>query len=79
VSITAPTSDPTYTTNISALTLGGTAADDVSVTKVAWVNSAGSSGTATGTTSSAPSSDDRHAFLSDHGKAKKARKYRAYG
>src|SRR5207247_5085435 len=33
------------------LTLGGTASDDVGVAQVTWVNSAGASGTATGTTS----------------------------
>src|SRR5207237_1325757 len=42
---------PTYTASSSALTLGGTAADAVGVTQVAWANSRGGSGTATGTTS----------------------------
>src|SRR5207253_2695390 len=49
--ITAPTSNPTYTTSSSLLTLGGTAADNVGVTQVTWVNNRGGSGTATGTTS----------------------------
>ena len=49
--ITAPTSNPTYTTSSSFLTLGGTAADNVGVTQVTWVNNRGGSGTATGTTS----------------------------
>src|SRR2546422_562474 len=51
VSITAPSSLPTYTTSTSSLTLGGTAADNVGVTLVTWANSLGGSGTATGTTS----------------------------
>src|SRR5213076_287740 len=38
VSITTPASGPTYTTNSSPLTLGGTAADTVGVTRVTWVN-----------------------------------------
>src|SRR5207247_1046428 len=51
VAITAPTAGPTYSTSGSPLTLPGTAADKVGVTQVAWVNSAGGSGAATGTTS----------------------------
>jgi hypothetical protein len=50
VSITAPTSDPTFTTSTSTLALSGTATDDTSVTTVSWVNDRGGSGTATGTT-----------------------------
>ena len=51
VAITSPTSSSIYSTTSSSLTLGGTAADNVGVTQVTWVNSAGGSGTATGTTS----------------------------
>src|SRR5437870_771108 len=51
VSISAPTSNPTFSTSTTPLTLGGTASDNVGVTQVTWVNSAGGSGTATGTTS----------------------------
>src|SRR5207302_1262464 len=51
VAITAPTSNPTFSTSTTPLTLGGTASDNVGVTQVTWVNSAGGSGTATGTTS----------------------------
>src|SRR5439155_1056504 len=51
VAITSPTSTSTYSTTSSPLTLGGTAADNVGVTQVTWVNSAGGRGTATGTTS----------------------------
>jgi hypothetical protein len=51
VSITAPTSMATYTTTTTPLTLAGAAADNVGVTQVSWVNSAGGSGTASGTTS----------------------------
>ncbi|PYM70781.1 MAG: hypothetical protein DME03_20605, partial [Candidatus Rokuibacteriota bacterium] len=49
--ITSPTSNPTYTTSSSPLTLGGTAADNVGVSQVTWANNRGGSGTATGTTS----------------------------
>jgi hypothetical protein len=51
VAITTPTSGPTYTTNTSPLTLGGTAADNVGVTQVSWASDRGGSGTASGTTS----------------------------
>lgn len=52
ISITSPTSDSTYSTNKSAIDLGGTADDDGGVTCVTWSNAAtGASGTATGTTS----------------------------
>ncbi len=51
VTITTPTANPTFATSGSPLTLGGTAADDIGVTQVAWANSRGGSGTATGTTS----------------------------
>src|SRR3989454_4554834 len=51
VAITSPTSNPTYSTSSSSLTLGGTASDNVGVTQVTWANSVGGSGTATGTTS----------------------------
>ena len=51
VAITSPTSSSIYSTTSSSLTLGGTAADNVGVTQVTWVNSAGGSGTATGSTS----------------------------
>src|SRR5213593_3111302 len=51
VTITAPTSSPTFTTNTSPLTIGGSASDNVGVTQVTWSNSRGGSGTATGTTS----------------------------
>jgi len=39
------------TTSAAALTLSGTAADNIGVTQVAWTNSRGGSGTASGTTS----------------------------
>src|SRR5206468_1661422 len=51
VTITAPTSGATYTTGNPAMTLGGTASDNVGVTQVTWTNSRGGNGTATGTTS----------------------------
>src|SRR5213078_4104445 len=51
VAITTPTTNPTYSTSSSSLTLGGTASDNVGVTQVTWTNSRGGSGTATGTTS----------------------------
>ena len=51
VTITTPTSGATYTANITPLTIGGPASDNVGVTQVTWTNSRGGSGTATGTTS----------------------------
>jgi hypothetical protein len=51
VAITSPTSASTYSTSSSSLSLAGTAADNVGVTSVTWVNDRGGSGTASGTTS----------------------------
>jgi Bacterial Ig domain/Bacterial Ig-like domain len=51
VTITSPTSNGTYTTTRTSLTLGGTASDNIGVTQVRWANSRGGSGTASGTTS----------------------------
>ncbi len=51
VTITAPTSATTLSTALASVALGGTASDAVGVTQVTWTNSAGGSGTATGTTS----------------------------
>lgn len=50
VTITSPTSSATYETGDESINLGGTASDNVAVTSVTWSNSAGGSGTATGTT-----------------------------
>ena len=50
IAIASPTADATYETAISTITLGGTSSDDVAVDRVTWSNSAGGSGTATGTT-----------------------------
>ena len=47
IAITDPTSDATYATNLTALTIGGTATDDVDVISVDWVSDQGSSGAAT--------------------------------
>ncbi len=50
ISITAPTSEPDYTTGASSLaTLAGTASDNEAVTEVTWSNNRGGSGTAIGT------------------------------
>jgi fibronectin type 3 domain-containing protein len=51
VSITAPTSDSTYTANSSPINVSGDASDDVDISQVTWVNDRGGSGTASGTTS----------------------------
>ena len=51
VTITSPTSSANLSTTLPAVTLGGTASDNVGVTQVTWTNSAGGGGTATGTTS----------------------------
>lgn len=49
--VTSPTSSTTYTSSTTPQLFGGTAADNVGVTSVSWTNSAGGSGTASGTTS----------------------------
>jgi len=49
ISITAPTSGSTFSTNAELLGLAGVASDNVGVTKVVWNNRQGGSGTATGT------------------------------
>jgi Big-like domain-containing protein len=51
LTITAPTSSPTFVATDASLALGGTAADNVGVTQVTWANNRGGSGTAAGTTS----------------------------
>ena len=52
VTITSPTSDPTYPTDLSSIVLGGSATDNVGVTSVVWQNqTTGTNGSATGTTS----------------------------
>lgn len=51
ITITTPTSNPTFSTGSSALSLGGTASDNNGVTQVTWTNNRGGSGAATGTTS----------------------------
>ena len=50
IAIATPTSATTFSTTATTLTVGGTASDAVGVTLVTWVNSAGGSGSATGTT-----------------------------
>ena len=47
VTITLPTTSPTFTTGSDPIALGGTATDDVEVSSVTWVNSEGGSGSAT--------------------------------
>jgi hypothetical protein len=49
ISITSPTSNPTYSTGSSSLSIGGTVSDNVAVTSVSWTNSLGGSGTCSGT------------------------------
>ncbi len=51
VSITTPTSGPTYTTSDSVLSLAGTVTGNAAVTQVTWENNRGATGVATGTTS----------------------------
>ncbi|MBL9039763.1 MAG: fibronectin type III domain-containing protein [Archangium sp.] len=44
--LTTPSAASSFTSSLATLTLAGTATDDVGVTQVTWVNSAGGSGTA---------------------------------
>jgi hypothetical protein len=50
IAFASPTSGTTYSTSSASVLFGGTASDNVGVTSVTWTNSAGGSGTATGTT-----------------------------
>jgi hypothetical protein len=50
LTINSPTPLPDLTVTTPFISLAGTAADDVAVTSVTWVNNRGGSGTATGTT-----------------------------
>ena len=50
VAITSPTSNSTYSTSNPFIMLGGTAFDDVGVTRVTWANNRGGSAMAIGTT-----------------------------
>jgi len=49
ITVTAPTSSPTYSTSKSTINIGGTASDNVGVTSVTWSNNRGGSGSAFGT------------------------------
>jgi putative Ig domain-containing protein len=49
IAISGPTSASTYTTTSTAMALSGTAADNVGVTQVTWVNDRGGNGVAAGT------------------------------
>jgi len=49
VTITQPTSEGSYSTSQSTLSVGGSASDNIGVTSVTWINSLGGSGTASGT------------------------------
>jgi hypothetical protein len=51
VTITSPTSQPTYGTTAGTLNFSGTASDNIGVSQVTWSNDRGGSGTASGTTS----------------------------
>ena len=44
ITIASPSSNPTYTTSNSSVTISGTASDDVGVTEITWVNSEGGTG-----------------------------------
>jgi hypothetical protein len=49
VVITMPTTNWSYETSNSYVTIGGTASDDTGIAEITWVNDRGGSGTATGT------------------------------
>jgi hypothetical protein len=50
ITILGPTSQPSYTTTSSVVTLGGTSSDNRGVTAVTWANNRGGSGFSSGTT-----------------------------
>jgi glycerol-3-phosphate acyltransferase PlsY len=47
VTITAPTGNATFATNVSSLSFSGTGSDNIGVVEVTWTNSQGGSGVAT--------------------------------
>jgi hypothetical protein len=51
ITINSPTTSSTYSTDVSSISLAGTATDGVGVVLVGWSNSGGGSGTCSGTTS----------------------------
>jgi len=51
VTITIPTSNPTFATSVSVVNLGGTASDNVGITSVTWSNDRGGGGPCVGTAS----------------------------
>jgi hypothetical protein len=51
IEITSPTSNSSYETNTTSISISGTASDTGTVAKVDWANSRGGSGLASGTTS----------------------------
>ena len=50
INVTSPTSNPTYSTNTSPITLSGSLSNNVGATQVTWSNDRGGSGTCSGTT-----------------------------
>ncbi len=51
ISISIPTSNPTYATDQATINIGGTASDLAALSQVTWANDRGGSGTCTGTAS----------------------------
>ena len=51
IAITSPTTNTSYATSNSSVSLGGSASDDKGVTRVSWENNRGGGGVASGTTS----------------------------
>ncbi|MEQ1730366.1 MAG: putative Ig domain-containing protein, partial [Vicinamibacterales bacterium] len=51
ITISAPTTAASYTSNVATLGISGAASDDTSLASITWSNDRGGSGTATGTTS----------------------------
>jgi len=78
VTITSPTSSPTYTATGSSLTLQGTASDNVGVSQVTWVNSRAAAapqpGRAAGPRARSPSSSARTCSPSRRGTPPATRK-----
>ena len=50
ISITSPTTEPTYTSTTPTISVSGISSDNVGVTSVSWATNRGGRGTATGTT-----------------------------
>jgi len=67
ITITSPTSNPTYNTGVSSITLSGISSDNVSVSQITWGNNGGSAQAITVDTISLACNPDSHSAASGYG------------